>query len=100
MRGDQGRLLIAAVGGVDRRSAEGADTPMNPSREARHPARPLHSPESAYNPGRFKPTGDRPSSDQAIPCRGTDPTERPTRSTPRVGRTLQPDASAGYDAHG
>jgi hypothetical protein len=39
------RLEIAAAGGADRRSAQGAEAPMHQSHEAHHPARPLHSPE-------------------------------------------------------
>ena len=39
-----GQAKIAATGGADRRSAKNADRPMHQSREAHHPARPLHSP--------------------------------------------------------
>ena len=39
-----GRHLIAATGGAGRRSAKIVAAPMNQSREAHHPARPLHSP--------------------------------------------------------
>jgi hypothetical protein len=42
-----GSAEIAAEGGADRRSAKDADRPINQSREAHHPARPLHSPEGA-----------------------------------------------------
>jgi hypothetical protein len=34
-----------AAGGADRSSAKNAAAPMHQSREAHHPARPLHSPE-------------------------------------------------------
>jgi hypothetical protein len=40
-----GRHLIAAEGGADRRSAKNADAPIYQSREALLAARPLHSPE-------------------------------------------------------
>jgi hypothetical protein len=40
-----GQADIAAAGGAGRRSAKIADAPMNQSREAHLPARPLHSPE-------------------------------------------------------
>src|SRR5829696_5587455 len=36
---------VAAAGGAGRRSAKNADRPINQSREAHHPAWPLHSPE-------------------------------------------------------
>jgi hypothetical protein len=39
---------------------EGADAPMNQSREAHDTARPLHSPEGAYSPGRSELMDDRP----------------------------------------
>jgi hypothetical protein len=42
---NQARLEIAAAGGADQRSAQNAAAPMDQSREAHHPARPLHSPE-------------------------------------------------------
>jgi hypothetical protein len=44
LRGNQGRLEIAAEGAADRRSAKNASAGMNQSREAHHSARPLHSP--------------------------------------------------------
>jgi len=44
--------LIAAVGGVDRRSAKNAARPMKQSREAHRSARPLHSPEGPSPLGR------------------------------------------------
>jgi hypothetical protein len=34
-----------AAGGADRSSAKNAAAPMHQSRDAHHPARPLHSPE-------------------------------------------------------
>ena len=49
LRGNQGRLEIAAEGGADRRSAKNADRPMNQSREAHRSAWPLHSPEGAMH---------------------------------------------------
>jgi hypothetical protein len=42
-----GQHLIAAAGGAGRRSAKNADAPINQSREAHLPARPLRSPEGA-----------------------------------------------------
>jgi hypothetical protein len=59
---------MAAGGGADRRSAKNAGRSINQSREAHHPARPLHSPEGAMrrmwlDPGARVPlqseTGDR-----------------------------------------
>jgi hypothetical protein len=47
LRGNQARLQIAVEGGADRRSAKKAAAPMDQSREAQHPARPLHFPEGA-----------------------------------------------------
>jgi hypothetical protein len=43
----------AAEGGADRRSAKNADAPTNQSREAHHPARPLHSPLEGHNQHRW-----------------------------------------------
>jgi hypothetical protein len=43
---------IGAAGDADRRSAKIASAGMNQSREAHHPARPLHSPEGAMTPRR------------------------------------------------
>jgi hypothetical protein len=40
---------MAAGGGAGRRSAKNAAAPMDPSREAHHPARPLHSPEGGQS---------------------------------------------------
>jgi rhodanese-related sulfurtransferase len=58
-----------------------------------------HSPEGAYSPGRFEPTGDRPRSDQVIyPSRPR--SNRAAHQKPRPGRH---DTSAcrerGYDTH-
>ena len=39
---------IAAGGGAGRRSAKNAAVPLKQSREAHHPARPLHSPEEGH----------------------------------------------------
>jgi hypothetical protein len=39
--------MIPNEGGAGRRPAKGAAAPMDQSREAHHPARPLHSPEGA-----------------------------------------------------
>ncbi len=47
---DARQALSAAGGGADRRAAKNADAPMNQSREAHHPARPLHSPEGGHQP--------------------------------------------------
>ena len=44
-----GQTPIAAVGGADLRSVQGADAPLNQSREAHHAAWPLHSPEGAMH---------------------------------------------------
>ena len=38
---------------MDRKSAKIADAPMNQSREAHHPARPLHSPEGGQSAAVF-----------------------------------------------
>jgi hypothetical protein len=43
LRGNQVRLMLPPQA-ADRRSAQGADAPINQSREAHHTARPLHSP--------------------------------------------------------
>jgi hypothetical protein len=48
-----GQAEITAVGGADRRSAQGADAPMNQSREAHRSARPLHSPEGGQSAAGF-----------------------------------------------
>jgi hypothetical protein len=42
-----GPAETAAEGGAGRRSAKIAAAPINQSREAHHPARPLHSPEGS-----------------------------------------------------
>jgi hypothetical protein len=51
LRGNQGRLEIAAGGGADRRSAKHADAPMDQSREAHRSARPLHAPRGGMTSG-------------------------------------------------
>jgi hypothetical protein len=59
--GNQGRLQTAAEGGADRRSAKNAAKPLNQSREAHHPARPLHAPEGPRSgiSGCYDPAMDR-----------------------------------------
>jgi hypothetical protein len=41
--------VTAAAGGAGRRPAQGADAPLNQSREALLAARPLHSPEGGQS---------------------------------------------------
>ena len=45
-----GQAQIATEGGADRRSARGADAPINQSREAHQSAPPLHSPRGMERP--------------------------------------------------
>jgi hypothetical protein len=97
---NQGRLEIAAAGGADQRSAKNADRPINQSREAHHSAWPLHSPEGHTALGCSEPAGDDYEATRRSAGHGLAPIERPTRSHARVGMTLPPAASAGYDAHG
>ena len=46
---NQGRLILPAAGGADRRSAKIAAAPINQSREAHHSARPHHSPKGGQS---------------------------------------------------
>jgi len=55
LSGNQDRLEIAAKAERTERSVKIADAPMNQSREAHHPARPLHSPEGPCTHGRSEP---------------------------------------------
>jgi hypothetical protein len=47
VRGNQVRLRLPPKAALAEGQPKGAAAPMNQSREAHHPARPLHSPEGA-----------------------------------------------------
>jgi hypothetical protein len=52
----RGQGETGAEGGADRRFAKDAASPLDQSREAHHPARPLHSPDGAMRQGRLAST--------------------------------------------
>jgi len=88
---NQGRLGLPPKAAPAEGRPESADAPMHQSREAHHPARPLHSPEGAYSPRRSnhgRPCVRRPGNPPAtaLTNRAVDRKPRPGRHDPSAGR--------------